>query len=99
MNHQNCRLNQNWMGFYYRTKQFILHNLLMYMFFSDGIWNFHITTAGPDKLPKIYNKSSQKSGEVSIVVYGSKATKGPIELTIEDRHMLLPGKVDLFEVS
>ena len=64
-------------------------------FFLDGIWNFHITTAGPEKLPK----SSPKHGEVSLVVYGSKATKGPIELKGADKQVLLPGKVDNFEVS
>ena len=61
----------------------------------DGIWNFHITTAGPEKLPK----SSQKHGEVSVVVYGSNATKGPVELKSADGQVLLPGKVDHFDVS
>ena len=32
------------------------------------------------------------------MVYGSKATKGPIELSGRDRQVLLRGKVDQYEV-
>ena len=69
----------------------------LYLTFQDGIWNFHIKTAGNASLP-LPSKSSPKSGEISVVVYGSKATKGPIELSNQDRQLLLRGKVDHFEV-
>ena len=61
------------------------------------MWNFHIKTAGNASLP-LPSKSGAKSGEVSIVVYGSNATKGPIELSGRDRQVLLRGKVDHYEV-
>lgn len=68
---------------------------------SDGEWNIHVTTASANRLPML--KPGDKSGDVSIVVYGTNSVKGPIELFSEDENspvpLLMPGRTQHFFVS
>ncbi|KAK3579121.1 hypothetical protein CHS0354_022141 [Potamilus streckersoni] len=65
-----------------------------YLSNKDGVWNYHITSAGPEKLPK--SALNRKLRTVSIVVYGLDGTVGPIELENTDSDTIMPGKTDHF---
>ncbi|KAL3869892.1 hypothetical protein ACJMK2_042519 [Sinanodonta woodiana] len=67
-----------------------------YLSNKDGLWNYHITSAGPEKLPKA--ALNRKLRTVSIVVYGLDGTVGPIELENTDSDTIMPGKTDHFFV-
>ena len=67
----------------------------------DGEWNIHVTTASVDRLPSL--GGGETAGEVSVVVYGSKSTQGPIPLVLDNTDspvtLLAPGKTDVYHVS